>query len=182
MISIEHAKIEGLTDDDLQRTFALLIYAYAETEKEIWGEGYSRLDLDEFIDLIKKGQIYIARYDEEIVGSIQVYRTQQSAFAFSLLNADFSRKGLGIGKKLIQAAEKHAVEHGAKSMNIEILRPNNAELPSKTMLHKWYENLGYSYVKSMEFLEMKPDKVEKAKEFITPSRFDCYSKPLPYTK
>ena len=178
MIKIELASLDQLSKEELNRTFSLLIHAYAITEKEIWGENYSRLTLDEFKDLIAINEVYIARIDGEIVGSIHVSRIDHESFGFGLLSADFERKGLGIGRKLIKTAENHAISQNAKFMKIEILRPSNVELAQKKQLDEWYRRLGYDFVKSASFIELKPDKADKALKLITPTQFDCYEKVL----
>lgn len=178
MIKIEGASLSSLTNTELVRTHSLLVYAYAITEKEIWGENYSRLNLDEFKELIEANEIFIARLDEEIVGSIHVSRLDNESFNFGLLSVDFARKGLGIGRKLIETVENHAIEQNAKFMKIEVLRPSTIELPQKKVLDEWYRRQGYVFTESMSFVERKPDKAVKALALITPSQFDCYEKVL----
>ena len=178
MITIELANNDLLSAAELNRMHSLLIHAYAITEKEIWGDNYSRLSLKEFKVLIAANEVYLARLENEIVGSIHVYRLDDESFSFGLLSADFNRKGLGIGRKLIEMAEKHAVSKSATFMKIEILRPSNVDLPQKIQLDEWYRRQGYIFLNSMSFVERKPDKAEKALALITPSQFDCYEKAL----
>lgn len=178
MIKIELASLDGLTNAELTHTHSLLVHAYAVTEKEIWGDNYSRLVLDEFKELIKANEVYIARLDDEIVGSIHVSRLDDESFNFGLLSVDFAKKGLGIGRKLIKTVENHAKEQNAKFMKIEILRPSSVDLPQKKILDEWYRRQGYIFIDSMSFVDRKPDKAEKALNLITPSQFDCYEKPL----
>lgn len=178
MITIELARTDLLNADELSRMHSLLVHAYAITEKEIWGDKYSRISLEEFKVLIAASEVYLARLEKEIVGSIHVSRLDEESFGFGLLSADFKQKGLGIGRKLIEAAEKHALSKNAKFMKIEILRPSNIDLPQKIQLDEWYRRQGYVFLNSMSFEECKPDKAEKALALITPSKFDCYEKVL----
>jgi len=178
MIIIELASQNKMSQDDINKAYSLLSIAYAETEKEIWGENYSRLRLDEFIDLIDAEEVFFAKIKDEIVGSIHTSRLDDESFGFGLLSADFDRKGLGIGRKLIKTAEIHAKSQGAKYMKIEILRPSNVELPQKKQLDEWYRRQGYEFINSMSFVDRKPDKAEKALKLITPTQFDCYQKVL----
>ncbi len=182
MIKVENAILEQLSKEELDRTFALFIHAYAVTEKEIWGENYSRLTLDEFKELINANEVYIARIENEIVGSIHAFRLDHESFSFGLLSADFNRKGLVIGRKLIETAENHAVSEKAKFMKIEILRPSNVELAQKKQLDEWYRRQGYEFINSSSFVDLKPDKAEKALKMITPTQFDCYEKKLSITQ
>lgn len=178
MITIELARIDLLSAAELSKMHSLLVHAYAITEKEIWGDNYSRLSLEEFKVFIAASEVYLARLEKEIVGSIHVSRLDEESFSFGLLSANFKQKGLGIGRKLIETAEKHALSKHAKFMKIEILRPSNVDLPQKTQLDEWYRRQGYIFLNSMRFEERKPDKAEKALALITPSQFDCYEKVL----
>ena len=178
MITIERAHLDTLNQAELKRLHQLMVYAYAITEREIWGENYSRMVFDEFVEVIGSSCVIIAKLDSEIVGSITVTREDEESFSYGLLNADFSKKGLGIGRKLIEAAENFARSEGAKFMNIEILRPSLIEVPQKVMLAEWYSSLGYAFTESMRFEERKPDKAEKALKLIAPTQFDCYTKNL----
>jgi hypothetical protein len=63
-------------------------------------------------------------------------------------------------------------------MSIEILRPAAFELPFKTVLADWYSRLGYRKVATMTFLELRSEKVEKAKMLKVPAVFDVYEKSL----
>ena len=114
MITIELANIDLISASDLDKMYSLLIHAYAITEKEIWGDNYSRLSLEEFKILISEKEVYFARLENNIVGSIHVSRLDKESFNFGLLSADFDKKGLGIGRKLIKAAENHAISRNAK--------------------------------------------------------------------
>jgi GNAT superfamily N-acetyltransferase len=140
-----------------------MIIAYAETEVNIWGENYTRCPLDEYKTLLDQGEIIIAWLDGQIVGSIHVYPVTHNRYGFGLLNADFSLGGQGIGSGLVEQAEKHAKQNGAKLMQLEILRPKVELLAEKERLKKWYTRLGYKLVSTGDFTELKPDKAEKAK-------------------
>lgn len=164
--------------DDLKKQHALLIHAYAHTEKEIWGENYVRICWDEYRELIEKEQVFTAKLNEEVVGTILLCNHGDRVFSFGLLAVDFSKKGLGIGRKLIEKVEEWAAFLGGEKMTLEILRPTN-EIPSfKQHLAQWYERLGYTFCDTLPFLQLKPDKAAKAELLITPAVFDCYEKRL----
>jgi GNAT superfamily N-acetyltransferase len=178
MITIESADFKSLNQEELIRLHDLMVYAYEITEREIWGKDYTRMFFDEFVDVVKSGAVILARLDNEIVGSITTNKLDEESYGFGLLNADFSKKGLGIGRKLIAASEAFAKQQGARYMKIEILRPSNIEVPQKKMLADWYTSLGYAFDTSMSFEARKPDKAEKALKLIAPTQFDCYTKVL----
>lgn len=177
-ILIETASTSRLSKLEIDRMYQLLIDAYALTEVDLWGENYRRMPLHEYMELLEKKEILFAQINGEIVGTVHCYPTEKGRYGFGLLAADFSKKGLGIGRKLILAAEERARLKGAQFMDLEILRPRDFEVPVKTQLHEWYTRLGYELTASMSFVERKPDKAEKALLLLVPSVFDCYEKAL----
>jgi len=92
------------------------------------------------------------------------------------LSADSSLKGIGIGRTLIDYIENVAQKEGASYMEIEILRTIEVDVPFKKVLKEWYTRLGYKYMKSGAFAELKPENAEKADKLIQPCVFDCYQK------
>lgn len=178
MIEIKPCDITKLNQEQIDRLYDLMIYAYAQTEVEIWGENYSRMSKGEYISLLEGDNILIAWEDNQIVGSIYLYRISKGVFGFGLLNADFSESGKGIGRSLIAAAEKVAIERGANMMQLEILKARDVDVPVKNLLSKWYMAQGYTFIGTHDFLALKPDKVEKAKTMVNPSVFDVYTKEL----
>ena len=178
MIEVAFADIETLSDDDISVAFDIMRHAYRVTEAEIWGDTYSRIGRDVFVSFINREEIILARIDGKIVGSIYTYKLRENVFSFGLLSADFDKKGLGIGRKLIEAAESHALKSGAEYMEIEILRAKDFDIPSKVRLHKWYLRQDYVFLESVEFIARKPKESKKATRLLVPSVFDCYRKPL----
>lgn len=177
-IHIETANPALLSTQEISRIYQLVIDAYAATEAEIWGENYVRMPFDEYRELLNKGEVLIARVEEKIVGTIWVHPMNETHYGFGLLAADFTYRGFGIGRELIMAAEEVARSSGARRMVLEILRPRDFEVPFKTILAEWYTRLGYRFVKTMTFLELRSEKVEKAKLLKVPAAFDVYKKSL----
>lgn len=177
-LCIERANPQCMSTAEIERTYQLVIEAYARTEVEIWGEEYVRMPMEEYAGLLAKGEVLIARLAGEIVGTLWVHQLVGKAYGFGLLAADVKYSGIGIGRELIRHAEDLARAAGANRMVLEILRPRDFEVPFKSVLAAWYIRLGYRYVKSMSFLELRSEKVEKAKLLKVPAVFDVYSKSL----
>lgn len=175
-------KIRAVSAEDsknhIQRFYDIMIHGYAVTEVEIWGTEYKRMFSDEFEAIVSKGELLGAWIDDIPVGSIHVYSLSEKTFAFGLFSVDFDFKGKDIGRKLIEAAEEHARKKGADFMELEILRLKNKELEVKRRLNDWYVRLGYELISTTDFVDRKPDKAEKVKNFIAPSVFDFFRKSL----
>ena len=178
MLEIIPSNKTTLTDDQVNRLYDLMIHAYAVTEKEIWGENYFRMSKEEYITLVNGGRVLVAWIDGRIVGSVYFYPISNQVYGFGLLNADFSESGKGIGRALIRESEKAARDQGAETMQLEILKARDLLVPVKEQLAKWYLAQGYSFLGTHDFLELKPDKVKKAKTMVNPSVFDVYTKDL----
>ena len=163
---------------DLGRAYDILIYAYAQTEIEIWGENYARISKDDFKKIVESKEMFFAYKNEQVVGCVRLLRVNAKTCSFGLLSVDFSVKGQGIGRKLVETVEKEAILFGAKFMDIEILKAKDIRVQSKIDLHNWYTRLGYEYFGTDSFVSLKPAESEKAKKLINPSEFDQYRKTL----
>jgi len=174
-MTIKPANSPLLTPSQFERLFNIIRIAYAETEKEVWGEGYVRVSRSTLKRHIEYDQFLIALIDDEIVGGIRVYEKESGSWTFGLLGADFEHKGKGIGRALIAAAESKAKEAGGTEMSIEILRAKDIETDFKVNLAKWYQRLGYEFTGQLDVMSVYPD-ADKWAKLVNPSIFDCYVK------
>lgn len=165
-----------LSQTELKKAHQILIHAYAMTEVEIWGENYERISFENFMNICQEGFIYVAKIDSEIVGSISIQAIKNKNYTFGLLASDFTRKGQGIGKELINKAEALAKENGAQQMQIEVLTPDNVMPEFKKILIEYYQKMGYKITETIPFVDLKPKEAEKSKTLVTPSSFVCMVK------
>ncbi len=175
MIDVISSKSKNLPLKDRKRLYQILTTAYAETEKEMWGENYVRISFEDYNKLIENGEILVAYSNGLVVGGIRHYVKASGIYGFGLLCADFGKTGMGIGRTLIGAVEKIALERNMKAIKIEILRPKDREVEFKTRISGWYQRMGYKYTYSQDFNEVEPT---KAHDLVTPSCFDYYVKSL----
>lgn len=177
MLKIKSTAQYNLAPEEFESLYKIIIEAYEQTEKEVWGDHYIRVSKDRFQSLVDKGEILVAFLKEEIVGGVHCLKLDKDAYSFSLLGADFNQSGKGIGKALIKAVEQVAYTQGAKEIRIEVLRAENIEVESKIRLGQWYNRLGYPFVKTIDVFEVYND-AEKWSKLVNPSVFDCYLKVL----
>lgn len=175
MIQIYSAREKGLSEADFQRLYNIVVTAYAETEAEMWGPDYVRVSWNDFRSFIAQDQILVAYLNQQVAGGIRYYPNADGTFGFGLFGADFSLSGKGVGRALIQRVEEEVRRSGGTAIKIEILRPRDFELPIKTILHAWYQRLGYQYTKTVGFAETFPD---RAKGILVPCVFDYYEKKI----
>ena len=176
MLKIIPTSERPLSDSEIKQVHTIMRVAYEKTEVEIWGENYIRLFIEDYTILLNEGHIYVAYLNDVIVGSVHVYRKDESSYTFSLLSTDFNYGGQGIGTALVQKAEQIARENGATEMKMEILRVKHCEVPHKIRLHDYYLRLGYSRTHAADCNCIIPD--WKYKLLKSPSDFDFYKKRL----
>ena len=70
MLKILSTKERKLTDNEIKSLHQIMVKGYEITEEEIWGKNYVRLFLPEFKALIDLGNIYVAYFNNTIVGCI----------------------------------------------------------------------------------------------------------------
>ena len=173
--SISRSKRGKLSSSEKHQLFEIMRLAYAETEHEIWGHDYRRMEFDEYDGIIENEFILYAQFNNEIVGSVQFKELENNNLSFSLLSTTPSHRGIGIASKLIEHVENLSIEKGSKFIQLEILRARDFDIPSKLVLKTWYEKKGYEFVKTKDFALVRP---EKKAELLVPCQFDYYRKYL----
>ena len=176
MLKIIPTSEKQLTQSQIEQVHTIMRIAYEKTEEEVWGKNYVRLFLEDYTKLIEEGNIFVAYLNDTIVGSVHIYQKDSETYTFSLLSADFSYGGQGIGTALIKRVEEEAIKNGATQIKMEILRVKNIDVPHKLRLHNYYKRLGYDYTHSEDCACIIPD--WKYKLLIQPSDFDFYLKTL----
>lgn len=175
MLKIYDTQQHPLSNDEFHALYDIIIKAYANTELEVWGPNYVRVTADAYQEYIDKDEILAAFLDGAIVGGIRCFELKPGIWTFTLLGADFNKKGQGIGKALIKAVEDRAIQSKAKAVHIEVLRAQNITVQSKIILSNWYERLGYKFIKTIDVFEVYND-AEKWSKLANPSVFDCFLK------
>ena len=176
MLQIFSTSEKKMSASQIKKAHEILRIAYEVTEEEIWGKDYIRLFLEDYTEIVKSGDIFVAYLDDNIVGSVHIYAHDKDTYKFSLLSVDFNQGGNGVGSALIQRAEEEAKKNGANQIKIEILRVKGVDVPHKLRLHNYYERLGYKYTHSSDSDCLIPD--WKYKLLVAPSDFDFYCKKL----
>ena len=108
----------------------------------------TRTDHERMSDMMRKGTFLVGEVAGQIVASVYTEMRGQRAY-FGMLAVDPSQQGTGLGRKMVEAAEAHCREQGAKFIDIAVLslRP---ELPPL------YRNFGYVETGTEEFKPSRP--------------------------
>lgn len=158
---------------EFQDLYKIIVKAYAETEELMWGPNYVRVSESDFQKFVDQHEVLVAFYNGKVAGGLRYYPINESTYGFGLFGADFSLSRKGIGRALVARVEEIAKQRGADKIRIEVLRPKQGEIPIKTILHGWYQQLGYVFKKTISYELLYP---EKSDGLYIPCEFDCYEK------
>jgi ribosomal protein S18 acetylase RimI-like enzyme len=129
---------------------------YADGEKGIWVAGTARTDRDELASIIRAGELAVARRAGKVLGAVRIRRLPSGEGEFGMLAAHPGHRGTGLGRELVAFAEDRARDQGVRTMQLEVLFPNEWEHPTKVFLRDWYIRSGYQVVRKGDFSEDYP--------------------------
>ena len=175
-IDVSVAQPGEADDGDLVAEIVDLINrVYADGEKGLWVDGAKRTDQAEVTALTRTGQLALARMDGRLVGAVRIQRLATGEAEFGMLVADPDRRGIGIGRVLVAAAERWAREQNLARMQLELLVPRTWTHPVKEFLRAWYTRIGYREIRKGRLDEAYP---ALQPHLATPCDFVIYQKPL----
>jgi len=149
--------------------------AYAAAERGLWREGATRTTASEIGRLIAAGEIAVATRGGELAGSVRLRDVDPDASEFGLLAAAPARRGTGVGRALVDFAERSSRDRGLRAIRLELLLPRAWRHPSKEALKAWYGRRGYRLVGTGSIDAAHP---HLAPLLATPCEIAVYEKPL----
>jgi GNAT superfamily N-acetyltransferase len=162
----------GLVD----RLTDLVNDVYADAESGLWHDGATRTTASELAELIAARQIAVATTrDGRIVGSVQVHDVSDDTSEVGMLVAAPEHRGTGIGRALLEFAERHSSGRGRRTIQLELLVPRAWRHPSKEFLKSWYGRSGYRVVRTGRIDDTHP---HLAPLLATPCDLEIREKPL----
>ncbi len=176
MIDIQMAAAQTAADTTWVHELASLVNrVYAVAEDGLWMENTTRTTPENLAQLIGAGQIAVAYVDNRVVGAIQVRQLGTGEGEFGMLVADPDHRGRGVGRGLINFAERRCARLGLHTMQLELLVPRTWRHPNKELLKDWYARIGYRQVRTGRLEESYPD---LAPHLATSCDFVIYHKSL----
>jgi GNAT superfamily N-acetyltransferase len=94
---------------------------------------------------------------------------------FGMLVVDPGHRGFGVGRQLVDFAERRSRANGRRAMRLELLVPRTWVHPDKEFLKAWYGRRGYEVVRTTTLDESYP---HIAPLLATPCELGIYEKPL----
>jgi predicted N-acetyltransferase YhbS len=163
--------IEPATAGDVAEIVRITNAAYDRGEAGIWLPGWQRTNPEWTGSEVAAGEVFVAREHDRIVGSIRVVPLRDDTAEFGLLAVDPESGGRGIGRALVDFAER---VHDVGWMELELLIPH-APHAHKQRLHEWYSRLGYRPTRRRDFAAVYP---EPGELLVAPADLVTYRKPL----
>jgi len=159
----------------LERLSDLINDVYATAESGLWRDGATRTTPAELAYLIRAGEIAVVTAGDRIVGSVRIQELSDRVSEFGMLVAAPDRRGSGVGRALIDFAERTSRERGREAIQLELLLPRDWQHPSKEFLKAWYGRRGYQVIRRAGVEELYP---HLAPLLATPCDFTVYEKAL----
>jgi GNAT superfamily N-acetyltransferase len=154
---------------------ALINDVYLTSESGLWRDGATRTTATELAALIAARQIAVATRHGNIVGSVHVRQISHDVSAFGMLVAAPDQRGTGVGRTLVDFAERHSRESGLRAMQLELLVPREWRHPNKEFLKAWYGRIGYRLIRTRRIDDTHP---HLAPLLATPCDVQVREKPL----
>ena len=141
----ENHTIKQLRDEDVEALITLVNSAYrGEGSKKGWTteadiiEGSLRVDLQSIKDmLLEPGAAILTCHVNDILSGCVYLKAEGTSLYLGMLCVSPEAQGLGIGKKLLIAAEVHAQEFKYADIHMTVIDIRHE-------LIAWYERHGYS--------------------------------------
>jgi GNAT superfamily N-acetyltransferase len=170
--------LEAADGDDarlVNQLTSLINDVYKSAESGLWRNGATRTTASELAQLIAARQIAVAIRDGRLAGSVRVHDVCDDASEFGMLVAAPGQRGTGVGRALVDFAERQGRERGRRAMRLELLVPRGWRHPSKEFLKAWYGRRGYRLSRTGRVGDTYP---HLAPLLATPCDLTVYEKPL----
>src|SRR5262245_60266775 len=101
----------------------LINRVYGVAESGLWRAGATRTTAAEVAELIRGQEIAVAQRDGKIVGCMRLHDVAGDTSEFGILVADPRERATGIGRALLDFAERRSRERGLRAIQLELLVP-----------------------------------------------------------
>jgi ribosomal protein S18 acetylase RimI-like enzyme len=110
----------------------------------------TRTDEPRMAKLVEKGEFLIAADNDSgrVVAFVYTEKRGDRGY-FGMLAVDPSTQGIGLGRRMVEAAEEHCRKSGCKHIDITVLSRRSELVP-------YYRNLGYEETGTEEFRPSRP--------------------------
>lgn len=128
----QHLSVRSAQSIDVEELARLINAAFVVEQPFIEGE---RIDPAEVREYMAKGKFLVAEDAEGLAGCVYVELRGERGY-LGLLGVAPARQGMGLGRKLMDAAENYFRAAGCRGIDLRIISP-------RTPLPAFYERMGY---------------------------------------
>jgi GNAT superfamily N-acetyltransferase len=175
---IDITLLDPAASDDaalVEQLTRLINRVYRTAESGLWRDDATRTTAPEVAGLIMAGQIATATQAGQIAGSVHLHDVADDTSEFGMLVAAPEHRGTGVGRALVDYAERHSCHRGLRAIQLELLVPRTWLHPSKEFLKEWYGRRGYRMIRTTTIDEAHP---HLAPLLATPCDLHVHEKPL----
>ena len=148
---------------------------YSQCEGHLWIANHERLTEERFMTYHSKKELLVAEApNSEIIGCVVMSWTGNDAKELSMLVVKPDFRGRGIGRQLVEYVISSARTDKCRCVSLELLYPAHQPDPWKKGLRKWYESIGFEFVKNVDFQLYFQDSADLVQEVT----FSIFEKPL----
>jgi ribosomal protein S18 acetylase RimI-like enzyme len=159
----------------VDRITRLVNDVYATAERGLWRAGAARTTAAEMAALVAAGEVAVAAVDGQLAGVVRVQVLSEGTGELGMLVAASEHRGAGVGRALVDFAERCSRERGLRTVQLELLVPRASDHPAKVFLDDWYRRLGYEVVSIADARDALPS---HAALLAVPCDFVIYEKEL----
>jgi GNAT superfamily N-acetyltransferase len=106
---------------------------------------------------------------------VRVHDVSGDTSEFGMLVAAHEHRGTGVGRALVDFAERESRERGRRAMQLELLVPRAWSHPTKEFLKAWYGRIGYRIIRTGSIEDAYP---HLAPLLVTPCDLEIHGKAL----
>lgn len=171
---IAFAEPNSISADGLEKLAQQINEVYQRAEGDLFCGGLVRTSRQELLQLVEHSNLLLffgdeTKSEDSIQGCMYLKKTDSLTASFGML-AIFSRRSQGLGRQLLDFAERWAANQGCTAIQLSLLSPLDRQHAHKQFLESWYCRRGYEPVKELEF--------NWPSGLTCPCDFRLFSKPL----
>ena len=152
---------------DKETLMEIVNEVYDQCEGHLWVEKHKRLTEERFMSYHSKKELLIAEVTgSRIVGCVVMSMSESDVRELSMLVVKPDFRSRGIGRQLVDFVINKARKDKCRCVRLELLYPAHQPDPWKKGLRRWYETIGFEFVKNVDFQSYFSDSADLVQEVV----------------
>ena len=162
---------------DKETLMEIVNEVYDQCEGHLWVKKQERLTEEQFMSYHHKKELLIAEVTgSRIVGCVVMSKSESDVRELSMLVVKPDFRSRGIGRQLVDFVINKARKDKCRCVRLTQLYSTHQPDPWKKGLRKWYESIGFQFVKNEDFLRYNTD--FNSADLTQEVTFSIFEKPL----